>query len=211
MVPPGEVTCTRKTDGGSGDPCASAAAPATAPAPIAAEHYTQTEARTDAEAGVGTPLANLTLPTITTYEQACARCHGPQGMFHWKQVTALDAGALPAKIQQMMTQQGMLRPTPADEQAMLAYHKAMHDVGPGGPLFIVATNAEAYAAGREPALKGEATAGAALTLVDATGAEQAVPLDGTEWNVSATPPFELRAALDGTTVRMRFPEAAWAH
>lgn len=157
-------------------------------------------------------VAALKIPPIVAYERACARCHGPQGRYHWDKVAQFPADKLATKVQEMMRAQGQLKPTPADVEAMTDYHKAMINPGPGGPLFITANNLAEFTAGKAAALKGEVTSKAQLNVVT-PGGPQPIVVSGNAWTLENPPaqPFELRAALDGKTITLRIPDASWTH
>ena len=102
-------------------------------------------ARSDPTPPGGEPaLPRLTLPPVRTFEEACARCHGPRGSFYGQEFARLRDPELTEYVDEMMRGPGMLHPTADDVLAMTAYHRAL---ARKEPFIAVLNPAEAIESG----------------------------------------------------------------
>lgn len=63
---------------------------------------------------------------IAVYEQACVRCHGPNGSFYGPELGRGKSDAqLKKAIQDMADNQGQIELTPDEVEAQTAYHRAI--------------------------------------------------------------------------------------
>lgn len=152
-------------------------------------------------------LADLDPGPIVQFEQACSRCHGPQGSFYGEEFGHLEPAALEAMVLQMMEGPAGLSPTRRQLEAMVAYHKALHAASP----FVVITNAKAFAAGRDKEIRGEATP---ETTVEIHKGGQVIraKTDDLTWTVPAAPqpPFVVVARRQGRQAAAEFPRQQWS-
>jgi len=129
------------------------------------------------------PLSGITLPPLTyapvsTFEQSCARCHGPQGSFFGKGFAQEDDADLKQTVQDMMEGPSFLTPSPADVQAMTAYLQAMANQQP----FLCVTTWDP----NSDRLQGEATPGTVVIPVGAEDQHVTANAQG-QWTLSGLP------------------------
>ncbi len=79
-----------------------------------------------------TGLADLRPGPIVQFEESCARCHGPEGLFHGADAARLDPPTLRRMVIDMMKGPAQLEPTPAQVEAMIAYNLVLR----GGQPFV---------------------------------------------------------------------------
>jgi len=130
---------------------------------------------------------DLTLPPVSTYASACARCHGDGASNHLEQLRALHDDELRPFIEDMMWGPGFLEPTEHDIDAMTAYHRALIADEP----FVVVTNGES--APGPKALAIETSPGATFEINSD---------DGT---------LTIRATRGDQTTEISFPARLWSH
>jgi len=94
---------------------------------------------------------DLSLSPISTFADACARCHGDEGNNYGKEFAKLDAEELQHVTEDMMYGPAYLDPTEIELKAMTAYQRAISNNEP----FIVITNAASYIKGEDNNLKLE--------------------------------------------------------
>jgi hypothetical protein len=70
-------------------------------------------------------FVTLSLSPVSTFEDAWARCHGPQGSFPGKEFARLNGEKLAEVVREMMEGPASLQPSDADVRAMTAYHHAL--------------------------------------------------------------------------------------
>jgi mono/diheme cytochrome c family protein len=152
-------------------------------------------------------LVDLNPGPIVQFEETCARCHGPQGSFYGEEFGHLGPVALEAMVRQMMEGPAGLSPTRNEVTAMVVYHKALHAASP----FVVITNAEAFAAGRDRGLRGEATP---ETTVEIRRGDQVIraKADNLVWTVPAAPrpPFTVVGSRGDRRMVVEFPRQQWS-
>lgn len=161
-----------------------------------------------AAAGVATGAAvDLPLGPLSRHDQACARCHGPQGMFHGERFRQLGPAELAAEIDRMWTQTALLPPAPAEQAAMLAYHRALQARRP----FVCLTNAASFYAGRDSELRGEVTPDSTHRVL-AGGRELPAALDGQRFRVAECPrvPLSIRVRRGTVEVVLEAPANTWS-
>ncbi len=150
---------------------------------------------------------DLALAPISTFEAACARCHGPQGSFYGENfASSLTPEALRQTVEEMMLGPGGLQPAPAEIDAMTAYHLALRRKLP----FAVVTNGGSLASGQAPTVRGEKTPEVTIEVVNAGSAR---PAEGDElaWEAPAPPgPFEIRLRSGERTWSFTWPEKLWS-
>jgi hypothetical protein len=158
-----------------------------------------------AEAAAG--VVDLPTGPLTRHEQTCARCHGPQGMFHGDAFRRLGPAELAAAVERMWTQTAGLPPAPAEQAAMVAYHQALQ----AGRPFMCLTNAASFYAGREDVLRGEVTPGA-TPRATAGGRELSVRVDGARFALPGCPrgPVLIRARLGAYEALLEAPRRTWS-
>lgn len=98
-------------------------------------------------------LVPLSLPPVSTFESACARCHGPEGSFFGPGFANPEHADLAVIVREMMEGPAALSPSDADVEAMVAYHRAL---AADEPFFCV-TAYEPATATTPGRLQGEAT------------------------------------------------------
>lgn len=133
-------------------------------------------------------LVDLSLGPVTTFAAKCARCHGPEGAFYGDHYHQITDAQLRAKVEQMMTGPGGLRPTAIEIDAMAAYHHALRAAAP----FLCITNAASFAHGSGVPLLGEASPDCEVTVAAPEGATVS----------RAGAPFEVRGVAAGTSIEL---------
>jgi len=154
-----------------------------------------------------TKSVDLVAGPVTTFEEACSRCHGPQGAFHGEELASLTDEKLREVVEKMMKGPSQLQPTLEQIEAMAAYQRSLRDRRP----FLCVTNGAAFSAGRDIALRGEATPGSAVSLgkgetVLAASSEQFT------WSVqnAPRPPFTVVAVHGETAIQLEYPAHLWS-
>ncbi len=80
---------------------------------------------------VPTPMvASLTYPPVSTFEESCARCHGPQGSFFGEGFGHGSEEELRQSVKDMMEGPSFLTPSEADVNAMTDYMQALDQQQP---------------------------------------------------------------------------------
>jgi mono/diheme cytochrome c family protein len=197
------------TDGASSRPAAD-----TAPANAAAEPGPAKAATEPAPTKADAPPApeksdavDLIEGPVTTFERACAGCHGPQGAFHDESLAKMADDKLREMVEQMMRGPGQLQPTPVQLEAMIAYQRSLRDRRP----FACVTNAAAFLSGKDIALQGEVSPGASVQS-DKAGARIAATVNGMVWTLAQPPrpPFAVIASKGPLQVQIDFPAEIWS-
>ena len=122
------------------------------------------------------PPAPQPLPRgpIAVYEQACARCHGPNGSFYGPDLGLGKTDAqLYKAVQDMADNQGQIELTPLELEAQTAYHRAIIKREP----FLAITQRT------KSTLSGEVTKGSSVTVTVA-GKLQTVRVEGFVWSAT---------------------------
>ncbi len=111
---------------------------------------------------------------IAVYEQACGRCHGPNGSFYGPDLGKGKTDTqLYKAVQDMADNQGQIELTPIEVEAQTAYHRAIIKREP----FLAIT-------GRTKVmLCGEVTKGSSVTVTVA-GKPQQVRVIGFQWSAT---------------------------
>ncbi len=111
---------------------------------------------------------------IAIYEQACARCHGPNGSFYGPDLGLGKTDAqLYKAVQDMADNQGQIELKPVELEAQTAYHRAMIKREP----FLAITERT------KSMLRGEVTQGSVVTVTVA-GKPQKVRVEGFVWSAT---------------------------
>ncbi len=164
------------------------------------------EANADLAETVSGPV-DLTLGPVSTFESACARCHGPEGAFYGQAFADLGPSELRKEVREMMEGPGELHPSTAEVLAMVAYHRAIRREEP----FVCIQNGAALTAGDAETIRGEASLEAEV-VVEAGDSTTRAERDGPAWTVAdpPAPPFEVRVEKGGRAVRFTFPARQWS-
>jgi len=70
---------------------------------------------------VDVTITGLVLPPVSTFEDTCARCHGPESSFYGPQFARLQESELMRVVREMMQGPALLQPTDAEVRATTAY------------------------------------------------------------------------------------------
>ncbi len=155
-------------------------------------------------------LHPLAYPPISTFEQSCARCHGPQGSFYGEGFAEPDEAELTDVVREMMEGPAFLTPSDADVNAMVAYHRALAADEP----FVCVTVYEPATAATSGRLEGEATPGAEVSLMAAPAAARTQAGSQGQWELTelregATPVLGTRQ--EGKKTILNLTRAQWSH
>ncbi|MFP4581521.1 MAG: c-type cytochrome [Candidatus Sumerlaeia bacterium] len=151
----------------------------------------------------------LKLSPVTTFEDACARCHGPQGSFYGEEFAKLEKEELRPTVKEMMEGPAFLKPTKAEVDAMTAYHRALEKKE---PFICVTTKAEQEDGGL--LLQGECNPGAEIFAM-AADSEQKQDID-----LSKKGKWEYLLRAENALIRaerkkaasvLSVPEQQWTH
>jgi hypothetical protein len=153
-------------------------------------------------------VLDLQYGPLSTFQQSCARCHGPEGAFFGATFADREDDKVLQMVTVMMRGPGGLKPTEADTMAMAAYLHAIRAKEP----FVVITNAAAHAAGRDAVLRGEASEEAAIEVRKDGRAVPVTRIPGAVWSLDAppTPPFDIVARRRGVESVFAFPARQWS-
>ncbi|MBN1361733.1 MAG: cytochrome c [Sedimentisphaerales bacterium] len=168
------------------------------------------ETRAHEPAAQAVDLQPLSLPPVSTFEDACARCHGPEGSFYGEGFAEPAGRELKVVVREMMEGPAFLTPSATDVDAMVAYHRAL---AAGEPFLCVTAYqpATATAPGR---WVGEATPGAWVSLYMASAPNTGTQTDGRGyWEIALSPGRRptLAADNDGKTTLLNLAYAQWSH
>lgn len=149
--------------------------------------------------------ANLALGPIETFEDACARCHGPEGSFYGEAFASMPDEELHEIVREMMVGPAFLSPSEPEVDAMAAYHRALA----AGEPFICVTNA--VAEGDDATLRGEVSPGATLS-VDPEGPITREPGE-IHWSMPAPAGAVTFTASQeqSSAVELPYPALLWTH
>lgn len=103
-------------------------------------------------------LKDLSLPPVSTFADACARCHGDEGKNYGEGFAKIDDEELRHVTEDMMYGPAYLEPTEADIEAMTSYQRAISKDEP----FIAIVNGGTYLDGKDDKLKLEISLNAEL-------------------------------------------------
>lgn len=140
---------------------------------------------------------------IALYDRACANCHGPNGSFYGPELGQGKTDAqLYQAVQDMADNQGQIALTPAEVEAVTAYHRAIIKKEP----FVAITGRT------RTELRGEVMKGSTVSV---TVAGKAVPvsLSGTTWRATLSRSGALCVTVQrkGATTRLDPDRAAHSH
>lgn len=127
------------------------------------------------------PVGQITLGPVSTFEQACARCHGPQGSFYGEAFAKLSDTQLHEFIKEMMEGPAGLHPTEEDIAAMTAYHQALAAKKP----YLVVMD---YVKENGYRLSGQASLQSNLIIQTAANKVQTTPDSNGNWSVQLQSP-----------------------
>ncbi len=127
------------------------------------------------------PVLHITLGPVSTFEQSCARCHGPQGSFYGEAFANLSDTQLHEFIKEMMEGPAGLHPTEEDIAAMTAYHQAL---AAKKPYLVIL----AYVEENGYRLSGQASLQSNLIIQTAADKVQAAPDSSGNWSVQLQSP-----------------------
>jgi len=127
------------------------------------------------------PVERITLGPVSTFEQACARCHGPQGSFYGEAFAELSDSELQDFVKEMMEGPAGLHPSEEEIAAMTAYHQALAAKKP----YLVVMD---YVEENGYRLSGQASLQSNLIIQTAGGPVQAAPDSNGNWSVQLQSP-----------------------
>ena len=138
---------------------------------------------------------------LAYFNANCARCHGENGAFYEKDFGHDKSDAsLRAIIDEMAAGPGQAPLSPAELDAVAAWHRALRDKKP----FIVIVKSEKVEAGWQ--LSGEVSPGATLEING-----KAVEVKGANWTFCApNGPVKLRATRGEAVTELDADAASWA-
>ncbi|MES2463025.1 MAG: cytochrome c [Armatimonadota bacterium] len=151
------------------------------------------------------PPLPLARGPIATYDEACARCHGPNGSFYGP---TLGKGKTDAQLRQVIQEMAegpsQLPPLPAAElEAQTAYHRALIKAEP----FLAVTVRTAAR------LEGETTAGATVMVTAGTKTIGA-KVEGSRWSAvlpEKGPAPIITARIGKTVTTLDTARASFSH
>jgi hypothetical protein len=140
---------------------------------------------------------------VAVYEQACARCHGPNGSFYGPDLgKGKTDPQLYKAVQDMADNQGQIELSPVEVEAQTAYHRAIIKREP----FLAITGRT------KTELRGEVTARSSVTVTVA-GSPQKVRTERFTWiaTLTGTGPICVTAKLKNTETRLDPDKASHSH
>lgn len=140
---------------------------------------------------------------IAAYEQACARCHGPNGSFYGPDLgKGKTDSQLYKAVQSMADNQGQIELTPVEVEAQTAYHRAIIKREP----FLAVTERT------RATICGEVTKGSTIT-VTVSGKPQQVRVVGFQWSTTLNDegPILITARRKNKEVKLDPDKAAHSH
>lgn len=159
----------------------------------------------DPDAGV--EVMTLEWPPVSTFERACASCHGPGGRDFGEALTRLTDGQLTEAVRGMMESAGVTTASESDVQAMVAYQRAIAVDEP----FICVTKFRPATESDPGILQGEATPGAEVLLLTC-GHCWAEANENGFWEVNSPWDWaELAVQKDAKTTELSMLYAQWSH
>ncbi len=159
-----------------------------------------------AAGGVAGRMGNITLPPVSTFRNACARCHGYEGSAYGKGFGNLGPDSLRSVTEDMMFGPAGLDPDSIDVDAMAAYNASLEKSVP----FASVLNGMSFLDGKDPVLTLDVSPGAVVTVNDSTVGIEA---SGSVWKIRYDP--GKMSSIVFTIVRgsrqssLRFPEQMW--
>lgn len=142
-----------------------------------------------AESGETAEQPPLQFPPVATFDEQCARCHGPEGSFYGEAFAHTVEHDLRDMIEQMMRGPAFLDPNETDIAAMAAYHRALAE----GEPFVIVTDRERAEKTDLRQISVEASSGAQVTIERKNGTAL------------------ITATHDGRSTTIRFPDQQWSH
>ena len=145
----------------------------------------------------------LTRGPIAVYEEACARCHGPNGSFYGPDLgKGKTDSQLYKAVQDMADNQGQIELSPVEVEAQTAYHRAIIKREP----FLAVTERT------KATICGEATKGSVVTVTVA-GKPQQVRVTGFQWSATLREegPILIMARRKNKEARLDPDKAAHSH
>lgn len=171
----------------------------------------------DAAAGLAEParqseagpieLAALAWPPVSTFERACASCHGPGGSEYDRTPVRLSDERLTEVVRAMMTSAGIATASPSDVQAMAAYCRALEADEP----FVCVTAFRPSTDTDAGVLQGEATPEAEVRLLTCGRCWTVAGANGF-WELSSPWDWpELATQMDLKVTELSLYYAQWSH
>lgn len=96
-------------------------------------------------------VENILLPPVSTFADACARCHGDEGNNYGDEFAKIEREELHKITEDMMYGPAFLQPNEVDIEAMTSYQAAISKDEP----FAIVVNAASYLDGEDELLKIE--------------------------------------------------------
>ena len=144
-------------------------------------------------------LVDLELGPVTTYVEACERCHGPEGAFFSGEFQKQTPEEIHEINFEMMVGPGQLDPTEAEVDAMTDYMLAVRQKEP----YLVVINGETFSKGETDTLQGEMRPGTTLLAEDSGSA---LETDGATWSLKSPQlPLTLKAKWKGKEHLFKVP------
>lgn len=141
---------------------------------------------------------------VKSFEENCARCHGPQGKFYGKGFGRRPYKELRHMVKEMMEGPAFMNPSSREVSAMTAYH---HGLSQGDP-FICLTQ---YDSSRNM-LHGEVIPGNHLFLKSSPKNLTPVPVtDDGSWNATLPPGARLVVKNDSARIMLNPDKNQWSH
>lgn len=189
LVLPGGCEESAPSSGARGE-AQSGSAPSSAPTdPTTNPPSTQSpEAADSAHADAPADRPALQYPPVATFDQHCARCHGPEGSFYGQAFAQTVEHDLTEMVGQMMRGPAFLEPNSTDIAAMAAYQRALAAEEP----FVIVTDPQKALATDLSEIPVEASPGAQVTIERTNGTAQ------------------ITASRDGRSTTIHFPDEQWS-
>lgn len=155
----------------------------------------------------GIEMVTLEWPPVSTFERACASCHGPGGRDFDEALTQLTDEQLTEAVRGMMESSGVTTASESDVRAMVAYQRAIAADEP----FICVTKFRPATESEPGVLLGEATPGAEVLLLTCGHCWAEADENGF-WEVNSPWDWpELAVEKDSKTTELSMLYAQWSH
>ncbi len=146
----------------------------------------------------------LELGPVTTFDNSCASCHGPQGKFYGTGFANLEHDKLKHTIEEMMKGPAFLKPSEGEIEAMTAYHYALSNNEP----FICITRIDSV----NKKIFGETIPGVSLYLKNDNAANKKIQVKQSgEWQISFSQIDTIVARTDSSKIMLYPADQQWTH
>ena len=157
--------------------------------------------------GQNNEIKNLSLPPVSTFAGACARCHGDEGKNYGSGFAKLEDEELHKVVEDMMYGPAYLEPSQTDIDAMTSYQKAISNDEP----FIVVVNAESFLNGSEKTLKVETSLNSQIQPGDLYSLKQGDKKYRYELIPHKEGKIKMAAKRGEKVTELSFPDEIWSH